>query len=84
LKILHTDYCSFRPSSCAKAKGFTVKAEFEESEGLGYPNNKVFDFVKNGGTFKLTTFPDYAQYMVRLRVTSSSSSNSNSSIVIVV
>jgi hypothetical protein len=47
-----------------QAKGFTAKAEFEESEGLGCPTKKVFDFVKNG-LLKLINFPDYTQYMVR-------------------
>ena len=62
-----TTKASSSPLSCVQAKGFAVKAEFEESERLGCPNKKVFDFVKNGGTFKLNTFSDYTQYMVRLR-----------------
>jgi hypothetical protein len=62
--FLSFPFLSFDPSPCTKAKGFAAKAEFEESEGLGYSNKKVFDFLKNGGTFKLSTFSDYAQYMV--------------------
>ena len=46
------------------AKGFSSPAEFEESKALGCSNKKVFDFVKNG-LVKLTSFPDYTQYMVR-------------------
>jgi hypothetical protein len=65
LEILHINDSFFCPASFGKAKGFLVKAEYEESEGLGYSSKNVFDFVQNGGTFKLTTFPDYAQYMVR-------------------
>jgi hypothetical protein len=49
LEILHTNDCSFDPSPCTKAKGFTVKAEYEESEGLGCSNKKEFDWFKQSG-----------------------------------
>jgi hypothetical protein len=63
LEMLHTNECSVCPSSCAKAKGFAVKTEYEDfvEEGLGCPNKRLFDVVKQ------STFAYYTQYMVRKR-----------------
>ena len=38
-----------------------MKAEYEESEGLGCPSKRLFDAVKQ------STFTDYTHYMVRNR-----------------